>query len=179
MNISRKRCRCRTSPAPLAAQDITSTDEAWFIGQHLEQYHHASRSPFDYYLRGVALDPLDYRCNLALAMLEYNRADFPQAVAYATQALKRAHALNKNPQCGQASLIRASAYERQGQYQQAEEDFWRAVWSGNSKAGGYYGLARLAARNGNFDAGLDFCQQSLRACPTNQECFACITCYWC
>lgn len=81
--------------APLAAQDITSTDEAWFIGQHLEQYHHASRSPFDYYLRGVALDPLDYRCNLALAMLEYNRADFPQAVAYATQALKRAHALNK------------------------------------------------------------------------------------
>ena len=62
--------------APLAAQDITSTDEAWFIGQHLEQYHHASRSPFDYYLRGVALDPLDYRCNLALAMLEYNRADW-------------------------------------------------------------------------------------------------------
>ncbi|MFP1591839.1 hypothetical protein ACLB1M_20150 [Escherichia coli] len=55
--------------APLAAQDITSTDEAWFIGQHLEQYHHASRSPFDYYLRGVVLDPLDYRCNLALAML--------------------------------------------------------------------------------------------------------------
>lgn len=102
-------------------------------------------------------------------MLEYNRADFPQAVAYATQALKRAHALNKNPQCGQASLIRASAYERQGQYQQAEEDFWRAVWSGNSKAGGYYGLARLATRNGHFDAGLDFCQQSLRACPTNQE----------
>ncbi|NYY77003.1 hypothetical protein DMI62_20515 [Escherichia coli] len=47
-------------------------------------------------------------------------------------------------------------YERQGQYQQAEEDFWRAVWSGNSKAGGYYGLARLAARNGNFDTGLDF-----------------------
>ncbi|NYY81500.1 hypothetical protein DMI65_22170 [Escherichia coli] len=38
-------------------------------------------------------------------------------------------------------MIRASAYERQGQYQQAEEDFWRAVWSGNSKAGGYYGLA--------------------------------------
>ncbi|HDQ6613203.1 TPA: DUF5107 domain-containing protein [Escherichia coli O87:H16] len=31
--------------APLAAQDITSTDEAWFIGQHLEQYHHASRLP--------------------------------------------------------------------------------------------------------------------------------------
>lgn len=155
--------------APLAAEEIASADEAWFIGQHLEQYHHASRSPFDYYLRGVALDPLDYRCNLALAMLEYNRADFARTVDYATQALKRAHRLNKNPQCGQASLIRASAYERQEKWHEAEEDFWRAVWSGNSKAGGYYGLARLAARRGENEAGLDFCQQSLLACPTNQD----------
>lgn len=153
--------------APLAAQD--STDEAWFIWNHLEQYH-ASRSPFDYYLRGVALDPLDYRCNLALAMLEYNRADFP-AIGICQSGTKetRTCAEQKSAVRTGESLIRASAYERQGQYQQAEEDFWRAVWSGNSKAGGYYGLARLAARNGNFDAGLDFCQQSLRACPTNQE----------
>lgn len=112
-------------------------------------------------------------------MLEYNRADFPQAVAYATQALKRAHALNKNPQCGQASLIRASAYERQGQYQQAEEDFWRAVWSGNSKAGGYYGLARLAARNGNFDAGLIFANKVFAPAQSIRKCFACIICCWC
>lgn len=154
--------------APLAANEIASTDEAWFIGQHLEQYHHASRSPFDYYLRGVALDPLDYRCNLALAMLEYNRADYPLAIVYATQALKRAHRLNKNPQCGQASLIRASAYERLNKWPEAEEDFWRAVWSGNSKAGGFYGLARLAARRNDINGGLDFCAQSLRACPTNQ-----------
>jgi len=155
--------------APLAAREITSTDDAWFIGQHLEQYHHASRSPFDYYLQGVAIDPLDYRCNLSLAMLEYNRADYLQAVTYASQALKRAHALNKNPQCGQASLIRGNANERLAKWPDAEEDFWRAVWSGNSKAGGYYGLARLAARNGEYEAGLDFCHQSLRACPTNQE----------
>jgi len=155
--------------APLAASDIASADEAWFIGQHLEQYHHASRSPYDYYLRGTALDPLDYRCNLSLAMLEYNRADYSHAVVFATQALKRAHGLNKNPQCGQASLIRASAYERQEKWQDAEEDFWRAVWSGNSKAGGFYGLARLCARRGDPESGLGFCRQSLLACPTNQE----------
>ncbi|MCL7158836.1 hypothetical protein MWK16_26940, partial [Escherichia coli] len=51
----------------------------------------------------------------------------------------------------------------------AQEAFWRAVWTGNRKAGGYYGLARLASRNGHFDAGLDFCQQRLRACPAYQE----------
>ncbi|WP_058913218.1 DUF5107 domain-containing protein [Entomohabitans teleogrylli] len=155
--------------APLAAAAITSSDEAWFIGQHLEQYHHASRSPFDYYLRGLEIDALDYRCNLALATLEYNRADYSAAVRYASQALRRAHALNKNPQCGLASLIRACARERQQQWSAAREDFWRAVWSGNSKAAGYYGLARLAARSGADDEGLEFCRHSLLALPSNQE----------
>ncbi|MDS7913097.1 DUF5107 domain-containing protein [Klebsiella pasteurii] len=155
--------------APLSADKIVSVDEAWFIGQHLEQYNHASRSPFDYYLRGIELDPQDYRCNLALAMLEYNRADYPRAIDYATQALVRAHRLNKNPQCGQASMIRASARERLQQWHDAQEDFWRAVWSGNSKAGGYYGLARLATRNERYDDALNFCRQSLLACQTNQD----------
>jgi hypothetical protein len=81
---------------PLSAGAISSVDEAWFIGQHLEQYHHASRSPFDYYLRGVELDPQDYRCNLALAMLEYNRADYPQTIEYATRALSRASVEQKS-----------------------------------------------------------------------------------
>lgn len=155
--------------APAAAENITSADEAWFIGQHLEQYNHASRSAFDYYTRGVAIDPLDYRCNLALATLEYNRADYPRAVEYATQALARAHRLNKNPQCGQASFIRASALERQQCFPEAKEDFWRATWSGNSKAAGFYGLARLAARELRYPEGIEFCRQSLRACPTNQD----------
>jgi tetratricopeptide (TPR) repeat protein len=155
--------------APLQAADITSVDEAWFIGQHLEQYHHASRSPFDYYLRGIELDPLDYRCNLALAELEYNRADYPRSKAYAAQALKRAHGLNKNPQCGQASLIRGSAFERQKSWQEAEEDFWRATWSGNSKAAAFYGLARLSTRKGQYEEGIEFCRQSLRATPGNQD----------
>ena len=155
--------------APLQAAEINSVDEAWFIGQHLEQYHHASRSPFDYYLRGIELDPLDYRCNLALAVLEYNRADHSRGQAYASQALKRAHRLNKNPQCGQASLIRASAFERQENWKAAEEDFWRATWSGNAKAAAFYGLARLSVRLGQYDKGIEFCRQSLRATPGNQD----------
>lgn len=112
-------------------------------------------------------------------MLEYNRADFPQAVAYATQALKRAHALNKNPQCGQASLIRASAYERQGQYQQAEEDFWRAVWSGNSKAGGYYGWHDWRRVMVTSTLVWIFANKVFVPAQPIRKCFACIICCWC
>ncbi|MBW6087558.1 hypothetical protein HTS61_18425 [Escherichia coli] len=105
----------------------------------------------------MALDPLDYRCNLALAMLEYNRADFPQAVAYATQALKRAHALNKK------SAVRTGEFDSRqclrtsgGNINKPKRISGGRSGAATVKAGGYYGLARLAARNGHFDAGLDF-----------------------
>ena len=147
--------------APAQASEIMSSDEAYFIGQHLEQYHHANRSPFDYYLRGLELDKRDYRCNLALATLEYNRADYPLAIDYASHALERSHRLNKNPQCGLASLIRGCAYEQLGQYDLAYEDFFRSVWSGNSKAGGYLGLARIATRRMDYQLALNFCESSL------------------
>ena len=149
--------------APLPAEQITYADEAWFIGQHLEQYNHASRSPYDYYLQGVALDAQDYRCNLALATLEFNRANFPAAIAYADSALARAHALNRNPQCGLASLIRGCALEQQGDDTAAFEDFYRATWSGNGKAGGFYGLARIKLRQGEYSLALAFCESGLNS----------------
>ncbi len=153
----------QAAQAPLQAGEVHSTDEAWFIGQHLEQYQHASRSAWDYYRRGLELDPQDYRCNLALATLEYNRTNFRAAVAFADAALGRAHRLNKNPQCGQASLIRASAYEQLDEFDAAYEDFYRAVWSGNAKSAGFFGLARIAARRGNYLGALAFCEQGLES----------------
>lgn len=153
--------------APLAPAEIHSTDEVWFIGQHLEQYNHASHAAPDYYRRGLEMDPLDYRCNLALATREYNRADFLPAIAYADAALTRAHRLNRNPQCGLASLIRASAREQQGEFDAAFEDFFRAVWSGNAKPGGYFGLARIATRRGKLNEALKFCEQGLETHATH------------
>ncbi|MBU9832042.1 DUF5107 domain-containing protein [Rahnella sp. FC061912-K] len=147
--------------APLPAQDITSADEAWFIGQHLEQYNHASQGAVNYYRRGVELDPLDYRCNLALATLSYNQANFSQALALADAALSRAHRLNKNPQCGLASLVRANALEQTGDVDAAFDSYYRAVWSGNAKSGGFFGLARIATRRGQYPQALNFCEQGL------------------
>ncbi len=162
------------SPAsePLKPALIASADEAYFIGQHLDQYNHASRSAFDYYQRGLELDSGDYRCNLALATLEYNRANFEQAIAYADSALTRAHRLNINPQCGKASLIRGCAYERLGNVEQAYEDFYRATWSGNGKEGGFYGLARISSRQKKYQQALTFTENSLTCNGANYHTIA-------
>lgn len=62
--------------APLSAQDITSTDEARFIGQHLSNIitpavHRSITTCAAWrWIRWIIA------VTLALAMLEYNRADF-------------------------------------------------------------------------------------------------------
>ncbi|MBW7982172.1 DUF5107 domain-containing protein [Enterobacillus tribolii] len=147
--------------APAKPEALTCCDELYFIGQHLEQYLHASRSPFDYYLRALELDPQDYRCNVALATLEYNRGDYEKTRRYADAALQRAHRWNKNPQNGQASLLRASANERSGHYDDAYDDYFKASWSGDCRDAAFYGLARLALRKGDAAQALAFVRQSL------------------
>ncbi|MGQ8819296.1 hypothetical protein [Serratia sp. NA_13] len=60
-----------------------------------------------------------------------------------------------------ASLIRGCAHEQLGDDSAAYEDFYRVIWSGNGKPGGFYGLARVAARRGDNSQALEFCESSL------------------
>ncbi|MCX9061473.1 DUF5107 domain-containing protein [Citrobacter portucalensis] len=148
--------------APALPAELDNCDELYFIGQHLEQYLNASRSPFDYYKRALELDPYDYRCNVALASLEYNRANWKLAEKYASDALKRAHTLNKNPKSGEASHILASSQEKLGNLQEAYDNYFKSSWSGDCRDSAFYNLARLELINGNIEKALSFCKQSLR-----------------
>jgi hypothetical protein len=70
-------------------EEIDNGDELYFIGQHLEQYNHASRYAADYYRRALALDPQDYRNNVALGTLALNAADWSLAEQCARRAAAR------------------------------------------------------------------------------------------
>ncbi|MBW9309669.1 hypothetical protein FA039_18850 [Escherichia coli] len=164
--------------APLAAQDITSTDEARFIGQHLEQYHHASRSPFDYYLRGVALDPLDYRCNRRWRCWNITEQISASGGVCHSGAETRTCA-KQNPQCGQASLIRASAYERQGNINKPKR-----ISGGRSGAATvkqvaimvWHGWRRVMVTSTLVWI---FANKVFAPAQPIRKCFACIICCWC
>ncbi|PWW10990.1 DUF5107 domain-containing protein [Mangrovibacter plantisponsor] len=148
--------------APALPAELKNCDELFFIGQHLEQYLNASRSPYDYYLRALDIDPYDYRCNVALATLEYNRANWKEAESYAKSALQRAHKLNKNPQSGEASHILACAQEKQGRLKEAYDNYFKSSWSADCRDTAFYHLARLELIAGNKSKALSFCKQSLR-----------------
>ncbi|WP_227319171.1 DUF5107 domain-containing protein [Cedecea davisae] len=157
----------QAAQAPAWPQQIDNCDELYFIGQHLEQYLHASRSAFDYYLRALEIDPLDYRCNVALGTLEFNRGNWQKAQEYADAALLRAHRLNKNPQNGDASQLRGAAKERLGDYDGAFDDYYKASWSGNCRDAAFYALARLAMRKDDTARALALVSQSLQFNASN------------
>lgn len=161
-----------TAPNPPLPQEVQSADEAYFIGQHLEQYHHATRHSADYYARGLALDPLDYRCNVALGNIALARADYAQALMYAENSLKRAHMLNRNPACGLGSLLKANALLKLGRRTEAYDEYFRATWSYNGRTKGYLGLAFIAGSQGRWDQAQYFALRALQTESVNQEALA-------
>lgn len=147
--------------APALPEAIDNPDELYFIGQHLEQYNHASRYAGDYYRRALAIDPHDYRNNVALGTLALNAADWTLAQQCAEAALVRAHRLNKNPRDGEASWLLATALERQGDDEAAWDHYYKASWSGNCRDAAFWALARLAMKRGDNADALVKVEQSL------------------
>ncbi|HBW5261606.1 TPA: DUF5107 domain-containing protein [Klebsiella pneumoniae] len=153
--------------APALPEAIHNGDELYFIGQHLEQYNHASRYAGDYYRRAVELDPQDYRNNVALGTLAFNSADWALAEQCARAALQRAHRLNKNPRDGEASMLLASVLERMGDDAGAWDHYYKASWSGNCRDAAWWSLARLAMKRGDVADALEKVNTSLRFNASN------------
>ncbi len=136
--------------APNMPADVESIDDLYFIGQHLEQYHHATRHATDYYLEALRRDEFDYRCNVAMANREFERCDYQRSLHYANNALHRAHQYNKNPLCGRASLMRGHANEKLGLLQDAYADFYKSTWSGNCNDAGFLAASRISFKQGRY-----------------------------
>ncbi len=150
---------------PKKAREVESIDELYFIGQHLEQYHHATSSSEDYYLEALRRDEFDYRCNLAMANHEYERCDYERSLFYIKNALHRAHSFNKNPLCGRASLMRGHINERLGLLDRAYEDFYKSTWSGNCNDAGFLAASKVSFKQGRY---LDALEEVNRALEINQ-----------
>ncbi|MCK5819101.1 MAG: hypothetical protein KAH18_07570 [Psychromonas sp.] len=148
--------------APESPENIESVEELFFIGQHLQQYHHATRDPINYYQEALKRDPQHYQCNLAMGTLAYESADYHAAISYTNLALARAHKLNKNPICGKASFLRGCAKEKLCQLGEAFADIFKSTWSGNFQDIGFYGLAKICTQKNNLSEALEYVERALQ-----------------
>jgi tetratricopeptide (TPR) repeat protein len=151
---------------PPAPKDISSNDELYITGLHLEQYRHATRYPEPYWEEALERDPLDSRCNTALGLLKLRRGQFPEAESHFRRAIQRLTRRNPNPAEGDGYYYLGLALQYQDRLDEAYAAYSKAIWNYPWQSASYYHLAEIECRRLEFQRALEHLAHSLR---TNAE----------
>jgi tetratricopeptide (TPR) repeat protein len=148
-----------TEPPP--APEIASSDELYLTGLHLEQYRHATRRPEDYWEEALRRDPYDARCNNAAGLVYLRRGQFAESERFLRRAIARQTQRNPNPYDGEPHYNLGVALKYMGRLDEAYDAFYKAVWNYAWRAAGYYALATIDCRRGDFETALQHLALSL------------------
>jgi tetratricopeptide (TPR) repeat protein len=155
-------------PPKLPGQ-IDSLEELYLTGLHVEQYLHFNLDPADYWERALEIDPADSRSNNALGRLLLRRGDFTRAEMYFRQAIHTLTRYNFNPYDGEPFYNLGLTLAYQGRYDQAYDNFYKATWSYAWRAVGYYALAQIDVRRGDYTLAVEHLDRALETNTNNSK----------
>ncbi|MFI5387039.1 MAG: DUF5107 domain-containing protein, partial [Fimbriimonadales bacterium] len=157
---------------PASPEEIESTDELYVTGLHLHQYRHATRRPELYWLEALRRDPLDSRCNTAMADWHLRRGEFAAAESCARRAIERLTARNPNPRDGEAFYLLGLACEKQGNATAAIPAYMKATWDQAWAGAAHFRLACCT----QWPERIEHLAASLRHLPSNSRARTLLAC---
>lgn len=146
---------------PLSPEQITSAEELYLTGLHLEQYRHATRSPEAYWREGLKRDPEDARLNNAMGLTYLRKGQFARAEEHFARAVRRLTIRNPNPNDGEPFYNLGLARMYMGKSSAAYDTLHKSVWNYAWQSAGYYALACINCARGNFPLALEQTEQCL------------------
>ena len=161
------------APAPEAAteppppSEISSNEELYLTGLHLQQYRHATRNPEPYWREAVRRDSGDARANTALGVWHLKRGEFALAETHLRTAIARLTRRNPNPYDGEPHYQLGLTLRYQRRFDEAYAALYKSTWNAAWCAPAYHALAELDARAGHWEQALDHATRSLRANADN------------
>ncbi len=158
-----KRIEPIPEPMPPAKppREIMTIEELYLTGLHLEQYRHATYLPDDYYEEALRRDPGDSRTNNAYGLLLLRRGRFQDSEARFRAAIARVTGRNPNPVSGESFLNLGLSLLYQGRESEAYDAFYKATWTAAEQETGYYFLAAVDCRRGDYALALEHVEHSL------------------
>ena len=147
--------------AALPPEAVENSEQLYLTGLHLEQYRHATYNAADYYKEALRRDPKDVRNNNALGAWLLRRGQFTQAEPYFRKAVETLTQRNPNPYDGEPLYNLGLCLEMQGRYDEAYDQYHKAVWNSAWQDSGYFSLARLSTRRGQYEEALEQADWSL------------------
>jgi tetratricopeptide (TPR) repeat protein len=147
---------------PPAPGEITSNDELFVTGLHLDQYRHATRCATLYWREALRRDPLDARCNNALGLWHYQRGEFGVAEKHFRAAIERLTRRNANPADGEPLYLLGLCLRQLGRDTEAYAMLYKATWNHAWAAAAYHALAEIDCTRNDWAVALDHLNRSLR-----------------
>jgi tetratricopeptide (TPR) repeat protein len=148
---------------PPAPEEITSADELYVTGLHLEQYRHATRSPEPYWQEALRRDPGDARCAMALAARRHRDGAYEEAEGLLRRAVGRQTLRNPNPYDGEGYYRLGLTLIRLDRLDEAYDALSKASWNAAWRAPARWALAKLDCRAARWGAALEHLDAALSA----------------
>ncbi len=150
-------------------QEISSVEQLYLRGLHLEQYRHASYSPTDYYLEALKREPGDVRNNNAMGLWLMKRGKFIEAENHFRVAIKTLTERNPNPYDGEPLYNLGLCLRFQNRLREAYDSFFKASWNGAWQDSGFFHAAQLDSVLGNKEKAFELIDRSLWRNWLNQK----------
>jgi tetratricopeptide (TPR) repeat protein len=147
---------------PAMPEEISSSEELYLTGLHLQQYRHATRSPEPYWREALRRDEQDSRANHALGLWHLHRGEFVPAERHFRRAIERLTGLNPNPYDGEVFYSLGLSLRFQKRAEEAYAFFYKATWNAAWKSPAYHALAELDLKIGRWEKALEHLRLSLR-----------------
>ena len=141
--------------------NIATTEDLFFAGQHLEQYHHATYSPVDYYREALKRDPTDSRNNHALGKWYLRKGQFVKAEHHLRKTVEKITKLHPNPYNGEPLYDLGVTLKRQGKNDEAYDYFYKATWNEAMQDAAFFALAQISMARHEFQTALQEIDKAL------------------
>ena len=149
------------APEAKAPKEIKSCEELYLVGQHLEQYRHATYKAEDYYKEGLLRDPLDSRLNNAYGLYLLRNGRIAESEKYFRKAIERLTWLTPNPYDGEPYVNLGFALLYQGNEDKAFDAFYKATWNAAQQGTAFHQLACIACRKKSYPEAFEFVTRAL------------------
>ena len=155
-------------PAPYP-EDVSSTEQLYLWGLHLEQYRHATYNPVDYYAEALKREPGNIRNNNAMGLWLMRKGQLEKAEPYFRKAIETLTERNPNPYDGEPLYNLGLCLQFQGKYDEAYDRFFKATWNSAWQDSGFFHVAQIDALRGDFEKALELIDNSLNRNVLNQK----------
>jgi tetratricopeptide (TPR) repeat protein len=150
-----------TVKAPPKPDQIKTIEELYLTGMRVQQIYKPSIDPMIYFTEALKRDPDDVRTNTAVGIHYTQQGLFEKAEDHLRRAVTRMTTDYTRPSDTESLYHLGLCLKAQSRWDEAYDLFYKATWDYAFHAAGYFELAALSCRRGDFTAALEQIEHAL------------------